>query len=470
MKKIIESKKILICVIATLIIIGLIVGGIFIFSKNNDKKTQNNETTNNYVAYIKINPLIKIEYSQTCKKENCNNPIVTNYELVNDDAKDIYKDVDLIGTNNNLYDVITLISKIAEENNIEFENVEIYSNWDNLNNYIDSSNKDDYKWSYIVNIRDKENLENISSSLEENKILYNIVFETDGGTEINTQTVEKGKLANQPTKPTKKGYKFIEWQLNGEKFDFKQEINSDIKLIAKWEKIETSNNNSNKTENNTKHNNNNTTNNQNTNNNTTTNNQNNTNDNSNKNEETTNNNTKPVEKAYLNSGSLDSLDAVKEMENKYNIKINLVADAKCGYIDGGDNQLIESGKTYTVHIASLDPFLYGGCGVNPEPENWECLENDMYCATNLFSTPELLSCAKQLRDFDNAYWNYKNSHGNNLPLISEMNISAYNLLYVSNYKEACDFGDCYSTWIGCKVEQNTDNGNALEITLDFRNE
>lgn len=470
MKKIIESKKILICVIATLIIIGLIVGGIFIFSKNNDKKTQNNETTNNYVAYIKINPLIKIEYSQTCKKESCNNPIVTNYELVNDDAKDIYKDVDLIGTNNNLYDVITLISKIAEENNIEFENVEIYSNWDNLNNYIDSSNKDDYKWSYIVNIRDKENLENISSSLEENKILYNIVFETDGGTEINTQTVEKGKLANQPTKPTKKGYKFIEWQLNGEKFDFKQEINSDIKLIAKWEKIETSNNNSNKTENNTKHNNNNTTNNQNTNNNTTTNNQNNTNDNSNKNEETTNNNTKPVEKAYLNSGSLDSLDAVKEMENKYNIKINLVADAKCGYIDGGDNQLIESGKTYTVHIASLDPFVYGACGVDTPPEEWECLENDSYCAMNLFSTPELLSCAKQLRDFDNAYWNYKNSHGNNLPLISEMNISAYNLLYVSNYKKACDFGDCYSTWIGCKAEQNTDNGNALEITLDFRNE
>lgn len=242
MKKIIESKKILICVIATLIIIGLIVGGIFLFSKNNDKKTQNNETTNNYVAYIKINPLIKIEYSQTCKNENCNDPIVTNYELVNDDAKDIYKDIDLIGTNNNLYDVITLISKIAEENNIEFENVEIYSNWDNLNNYIDNSNKDNYKWSYIVNIRDKENLEDISSSLEGNKILYNIVFETDGGTEINTQTVEKGKLAIEPTTPTKEGYKFIEWQLDGKKFDFSTKIKNNITLIAKWNKKETNKN------------------------------------------------------------------------------------------------------------------------------------------------------------------------------------------------------------------------------------
>lgn len=255
MKKIIKNKKVLIYVITALVLISLILGGIFLFSNDDEEKTQRKETTNNYVAYIRINPLIKIEYSQTCKNEKCNDPIVTKYELVNDDAKDIYKNIDLIGTNNNLYDVITLISKTADENNVEFENVEIYSNWDNLNNYIDNSNKDTYKWSYIVNVRDKENLEDISSSLEQNKVLYNVEFETNGGTEINTQTVEKGSLANQPTTPTKKGYKFIEWQLNGKKFDFKQEINSDIKLVAKWEKVETSNNSSNKNENNTKPNN-----------------------------------------------------------------------------------------------------------------------------------------------------------------------------------------------------------------------
>ena len=256
MKKIVKNKKILIYAITTLILISLIVGGIFFFSKDNEEKTQNKERKNNYFSYVKINALIKIEYSLTFKNDTCNHPIVTKYELVNDDAKDIYKNIDLIGTNNNLYDVITLISKTADENNVEFENVEIYSNWDNLNNYIDNSNKDTYKWSYIVNVRDKENLEDISSSLEQNKVLYNVEFETNGGTEINTQTVEKGSLANQPTTPTKKGYKFIEWQLNGKKFDFKQEINSDIKLVAKWEKVETSNNNSNKNENNTKPNNN----------------------------------------------------------------------------------------------------------------------------------------------------------------------------------------------------------------------
>lgn len=207
------------------------------------------------------------------------------------------------------------------------------------------------------------------------------------------------------------------------------------------------------------------------NNNTTNNNQNNINNNSNKNDETTNN-TKPVEKAYLSFKDLYSLEKVKEIENKYNIKINLVADAKCGgYLDGGDTQLIENGKTYTAHINSLKPYIQDGeCGVVTPEENWECLENDSYCATNLFSTPELLSCAKQLRDFDKAHTKYLNSHNGDSPLLSEMNISSYNLLYVSDYKEACDFGDCYYTWIGCKVEQNTDNGNALSIPLPFKNE
>jgi len=265
MKKILKNKKNLICIVAALILIVLIVGGIFLFGKDKEEKTQNKETTNNYVAYVRINPLIKIEYSQTCKDKNCSDPIVTKYELINEDAKNIYKDIDLIGTNNKLYEVITLISKTAEENNIEFENVEIYSNWDNLNNYINNSKEDNYKWSYIINIRDKENLEDISSSLEENKILYNVDFDTDGGNEINTQTIEEGALITQPTTPTKKGYKFVEWQLNDKKFDFNTEVTSDITLKAKWEKVETSNNSTNKNENNTTTNNNNTNNNSNNN-------------------------------------------------------------------------------------------------------------------------------------------------------------------------------------------------------------
>ncbi len=360
MKKIVKNKKILIYAITTLILISLIVGGIFFFSKDNEEKTQNKETINNYVAYVKINPLIKIEYSQTCKNDTCNDPIVTKYELVNDDAKDIYKDIDLIGTNNNLYDVITLISKTAEENNIEFENVEIYSNWDNLNNYIDNSNKDNYKWSYIVNVRDKENLEDISSSLEQNKVLYNVEFETDGGNEINTQTIEKGNLVKQPTTPTKKGYKFIEWQLNGEKFDFKQEITSNIILKAKWEKIETSNNNSNKNENNT-------------NTNTTTNNQNN-------NENTTNNS------SNNNQNTNESTNTTPNEEDTHKGFINLNDNVQ--YYKGtscGGYQAIKAScfnKTYRELMAEF-PNNYSAELDDPETLEWLSLDEVPYEKSSL---------------------------------------------------------------------------------------
>lgn len=360
MKKIIKNKKVLIYVITALVLISLILGGIFLFSNDDEEKTQRKETTNNYVAYIRINPLIKIEYSQTCKNEKCNDPIVTKYELVNDDAKDIYKNIDLIGTNNNLYDVITLISKTADENNVEFENVEIYSNWDNLNNYIDNSNKDNYKWSYIVNVRDKENLEDISSSLEQNKVLYNVEFETDGGNEINTQTIEKGNLVKQPTTPTKKGYKFIEWQLNGEKFDFKQEITSNIILKAKWEKIETSNNNSNKNENNT-------------NTNTTTNNQNN-------NENTTNNS------SNNNQNTNESTNTTPNEEDTHKGFINLNDNVQ--YYKGtscGGYQAIKAScfnKTYRELMAEF-PNNYSAELDDPETLEWLSLDEVPYEKSSL---------------------------------------------------------------------------------------
>ena len=70
MNKITKNKKIFIFIIIGLALIILIASGIFLFIKNNDAKEQNNEITNNYVAYISINPLIKLEYSQTCNEKN----------------------------------------------------------------------------------------------------------------------------------------------------------------------------------------------------------------------------------------------------------------------------------------------------------------------------------------------------------------------------------------------------------------
>ena len=148
MKNLVKSKKFLISITSALIVL-LIIGSIVIFKKGNtdDISTlqSDNSITNSYIAYLKINPSIKIEYTQTCKNvgnENefldCEDPIVTNYELINEDAKNIYKDIDLLGSNKNLYQVLNLICETAKDNGIVFKNVEIYSNWENIKTYINN--------------------------------------------------------------------------------------------------------------------------------------------------------------------------------------------------------------------------------------------------------------------------------------------------------------------------------------------
>ncbi|MBQ4634268.1 MAG: InlB B-repeat-containing protein [Bacilli bacterium] len=67
------------------------------------------------------------------------------------------------------------------------------------------------------------------------EITYEVAFDTDGGSTVSKQIVkEKGK-ATKPKTPTKTGYTFIEWQLNGKKYDFNTIISENITLKAVWE-------------------------------------------------------------------------------------------------------------------------------------------------------------------------------------------------------------------------------------------
>ncbi|MDE6947803.1 MAG: InlB B-repeat-containing protein [Anaeroplasmataceae bacterium] len=69
---------------------------------------------------------------------------------------------------------------------------------------------------------------------------YMVSFESDGGSVVESQTIEAGKKAVRPVSPTKEGYLFMGWFKDDNKtqeFDFTTEIiNKDIILYAKWEK------------------------------------------------------------------------------------------------------------------------------------------------------------------------------------------------------------------------------------------
>ena len=67
------------------------------------------------------------------------------------------------------------------------------------------------------------------------KVEYLVVYDTDGGTTIANEYVVEGQKLQEPADPKKDGYKFEYWLLDGERFDFKTPINSNIRLVAKWE-------------------------------------------------------------------------------------------------------------------------------------------------------------------------------------------------------------------------------------------
>lgn len=55
------------------------------------------------------------------------------------------------------------------------------------------------------------------------------------GIEAFTQTVKDGGTASKPTDPTRTGYEFKEWQLDGAEYDFSTPVKKDIELTATWQ-------------------------------------------------------------------------------------------------------------------------------------------------------------------------------------------------------------------------------------------
>ncbi len=68
-----------------------------------------------------------------------------------------------------------------------------------------------------------------------NNVYHSVIFDSNGGTSVRTQTVKHGGYAEYRS-TSRFGYEFLGWYLNGEKYDFSTPVTEKITLIAKWEK------------------------------------------------------------------------------------------------------------------------------------------------------------------------------------------------------------------------------------------
>lgn len=66
---------------------------------------------------------------------------------------------------------------------------------------------------------------------------FTVTFESNGGSEVDLQTIEYGNTVTQPDNPTKSGSAFAGWYSDEELtqgYDFSSSVTSDITLYAKW--------------------------------------------------------------------------------------------------------------------------------------------------------------------------------------------------------------------------------------------
>ncbi len=279
-----DKKKLIICSSIVVALILIIILFVLLFNNQNNKISKDTKEVEQktYTMYIKINPLVKLEFKEEykmCKDKKgkeyvCRDLsyLVTDFELINDDAKDIYKNLNF--KEKDLAQVLAMLCDEARDNNIGFESLEVTSDNKNISEelikkYIEENSK--YETVYTVYVNFKEYIDEDKIVDDDTQKEFKVTFDTDGGSKIDSVNVKKNEKVSIPDNPTKEGYTFVEWQLDGKKYDFNSLVTGDITLIAKWEQNKKEDNNNNNQ--NTK---------PNTNNNTSNNNSNNSNTNENK--------------------------------------------------------------------------------------------------------------------------------------------------------------------------------------------
>ncbi len=102
---------------------------------------------------------------------------------------------------------------------------------------------------YTIKIIAEDDYENKTAPMETKLTIvepkaevFMVIFDPNGGSPVASVKVEAGKTIMEPDNPTRNGYLFTGWYLNDQLFDFNGEINNDVVLTAKWQKIESSGN------------------------------------------------------------------------------------------------------------------------------------------------------------------------------------------------------------------------------------
>ena len=161
---------------------------------------------------------------------------ITRIEFKDKDLEGIYQDIDFKGLS--LEDALIQYFNIENEDRTTID-ANIFSTY-NLDkeaeeNILNSIAKEEVKIKFFY--------QELILTANDNTNYYTITFDTDGGSSIDSIVVANNDTLEEPALPTKEGYTFLNWELDGEEYDFTTKVTSDITLTAIWKENKTSSNN-----------------------------------------------------------------------------------------------------------------------------------------------------------------------------------------------------------------------------------
>ena len=161
---------------------------------------------------------------------------ITRIEFKDKDLEGIYQDIDFKGLS--LEDALIQYFNIENEDRTTID-ANIFSTY-NLDkeaekNILNSIDKEEVKIKFFY--------QELIITANDNTNYYTITFDTDGGSSIDSIVVANNDTLEEPASPTKEGYTFLYWELDGEEYDFTTKVTSDITLTAVWKENKTSSNN-----------------------------------------------------------------------------------------------------------------------------------------------------------------------------------------------------------------------------------
>ncbi len=143
--------------------------------------------------------------------------------------------------NNGTKDIVVKVkyNKVINEKDIKTKE-ELGDSFINWYEVVDTKNNEDIlaKEAYDFKTKIKKNTK-IKAVYEGVPETITITFDTRGGTNIDSITINKGAELTLPSNPTYNGYKFVNWEdANGSLIGNNTKFEESTTIYAKWEKVE----------------------------------------------------------------------------------------------------------------------------------------------------------------------------------------------------------------------------------------